>query len=255
MKKFGVQSQSFETYKKFKDICEQQGWVYNDQFSTFREEKVLEHNQCIYFSPIWNEDSQGGPRFSFTCSKDAKINLDTDFAIGVDTAFKYLYELDPEKVKLATRTQWFSLLPDGYRERAEANADIDKRSVLVESVYSALAGGFVWEKSPEKSTFWSKVSHNYLTPALLPPLPDKIKEAPAQSQRLISEWYQDLPRGYRARAIRNMSNDVLVGTMQEAIILGMQWRDTPEKESFWHLVHNFYLGRNSLPAVPDNTVY
>lgn len=86
----------------------------------------------------------------------------------------------PPYVKQKTFEEWLELLPDGYRERAIANIDENRRynEDFSKSIKVALLYSFNWDDSKEGREFWQKVydsidhddTINYL---LLPPLPDK----------------------------------------------------------------------------------
>jgi hypothetical protein len=76
-----------------------------------------------------------------------------------------------------TSKQLLSELPDGYRERALFNAQVDGydsgfKSKHDRTVANALAGCFVWNLTPEGYGFWAAVdAHLRDNSKPLPPLP------------------------------------------------------------------------------------
>jgi hypothetical protein len=69
--------------------------------------------------------------------------------------------------------QWLNELPDGYRERALKNLNLDDEAASMEeeSIIRALNVSFVWYDSPEGHDFWNAVQEHYLEGTPLPPLP------------------------------------------------------------------------------------
>jgi len=74
---------------------------------------------------------------------------------------------------MKTTLEWFNELPDGYRERAIANAgDATWLADLETSVDDALFYAFIWDKPPEGCEFWWAVRSHLVNPKNpLPPLP------------------------------------------------------------------------------------
>jgi hypothetical protein len=78
---------------------------------------------------------------------------------------------------MKTSKQLLSELPDGYRERALANAQADGydsgfKTKHERTAANALAGCFVWTLSPEGHAFWDAVDDHLRNPEKpLPPLP------------------------------------------------------------------------------------
>jgi len=78
---------------------------------------------------------------------------------------------------MKTAKQLLSELPDGYRERAIANAQVegydpDYTSRYAETTSHALAASFVWTLTPEGHAFWDAVdAHLRDRSKPLPPLP------------------------------------------------------------------------------------
>lgn len=69
------------------------------------------------------------------------------------------------------------------------------------------------------------------------------------------EWYQELPDGYRERAIKNCEEpDMKQDSQADAV--GMKARGvTPEGACFWDAVHDHYNYGNPLPPLPtDQTI-
>ena len=70
------------------------------------------------------------------------------------------------------------------------------------------------------------------------------------------EWLNDLPDGYRERAVANCKEwtdgkptDVYL-SIQEAIQGMCNWFETPEKEEFWRDVYFHYAYGTPLPPLP-----
>lgn len=70
----------------------------------------------------------------------------------------------------------------------------------------------------------------------------------------IREWLEQLPEGYRERAIAALLPDRSgrkVRSMDDAILDFCEWSATPEGSPFWSSLHDFYLGERKLkPKLP-----
>lgn len=70
------------------------------------------------------------------------------------------------------------------------------------------------------------------------------------------EWLNELPDGYRERAVANCkdwsgkSPQDVCSSMQEAIVGMCKWKETPEGENFWGYVFAHYAKGNPLPTLP-----
>lgn len=80
---------------------------------------------------------------------------------------------------MKTIQEWLDTLPDGYRERANANLYSTDRLIKPcdpgrseKTMSAAISAAFEWLFTPEKYQFWEDVYYHY-TPANrpLPPLP------------------------------------------------------------------------------------
>lgn len=59
-----VRTDSFALYKAFKEECEKLGWIYNERFTEFTEERS-QRNDCMYFSFEF-DDMEGQPAFALS---------------------------------------------------------------------------------------------------------------------------------------------------------------------------------------------
>lgn len=70
--------------------------------------------------------------------------------------------------------------------------------------------------------------------------------------RPAREWLNDLPPGYRERAIANcekfpINPGEMVGSLLMAISYAFHWGKTPEKPAFWEAVYQHY---DAIPLPP-----
>jgi hypothetical protein len=84
---------------------------------------------------------------------------------------------------------------------------------------------------------------------------------PIPEGKLVREWLQELPDGYRERAWNNLYNpahnngkdeDSRVDDMACAIHLAFPWRSSPEGFHFWDKVESHYRNATPLPPLPDS---
>jgi len=175
--KFAVLSNYFTTYQRFKEDCEKQGWVYNEEYAPFTADTFNERN-FMYFSPSWEGITEGGPRFSFTYGKvtNGTFNLDTNYEGCIREAQEYLTFLREgetivkpiEKVLPKTIEDWLKELPRGYKERALRNTKPERLNRPCDSMSQAIMDFCTWGSTPEQA-FWSNIHCFY---PILPPLPD-----------------------------------------------------------------------------------
>jgi hypothetical protein len=73
-------------------------------------------------------------------------------------------------------------------------------------------------------------------------------------EKTIKEWLEQLPDGYRERALENAEYNLLElhrKTMATSIAAGFAWDDTPEGHSFWADVQKHYFAGTPLPPLPN----
>ena len=73
--------------------------------------------------------------------------------------------------------------------------------------------------------------------------------------KTVNEWFNELPDGYRQRAICNTNKGALetytAATMVKAIYGSFRWSETPEGVTFWSGVKNHYANGTPLPPPPE----
>ncbi len=69
---------------------------------------------------------------------------------------------------MKTIKEWLEALPDGYRERALKNLDVQKAQCLKDGFENAIYAAFFWGESEEGHAFWNEVAHENL-PQFPPP--------------------------------------------------------------------------------------
>jgi hypothetical protein len=75
-------------------------------------------------------------------------------------------------------------------------------------------------------------------------------------EKTIEEWLEQLPDGYRERALANMYEEKrykIVENMQDAIWEGLGWGRTPEGYDFWRGVYSHYFAGTPLPPLPGQS--
>src|SRR5690625_2569316 len=74
-------------------------------------------------------------------------------------------------------------------------------------------------------------------------------------EKTALEWLEDLPDGYRERALENydyMYDGIYpIGGLSDAILDSFHWRSTPEGHKFWKTVYEWALGYVELPPLLD----
>jgi len=81
------------------------------------------------------------------------------------------------------------------------------------------------------------------------------KQKTNNMEKTIKEWFNELPQGYRERALKNAYHSVINrydSTMAEAICYAFSWRVTPEGYDFWSAVHDHYAKGTPLPRLPQS---
>lgn len=68
--------------------------------------------------------------------------------------------------------------------------------------------------------------------------------------KTVKEWFEELPDGYRERALKNLRYNGEEYCMPLAICAGFIWLETSEGENFWGQVVNHYEEGTKLPPLP-----
>ena len=75
--------------------------------------------------------------------------------------------------------------------------------------------------------------------------------------KTVKEWLQELPDGYRERALANLQTDsggLLVDAQHRAVRKLRFWSETKEGYKFWSSVVSYLMGESSdLPPLPQPT--
>ena len=74
-------------------------------------------------------------------------------------------------------------------------------------------------------------------------------------EKTIEEWLSELPDGYRERAMENRKKFPYKGnttatSLDDAILNGFWWGETPEKHNFWQQVYDYFYAP-TLPPLPE----
>jgi len=70
--------------------------------------------------------------------------------------------------------------------------------------------------------------------------------------KTVKEWLQELPDGYRERALGQMLDaDRVVDSINYALVYGLNWLQSNEGFAFWNEMYNHYLSGTSLPPLPE----
>jgi len=70
--------------------------------------------------------------------------------------------------------------------------------------------------------------------------------------KTTKEWLQDLPDGYRERALRNLqkaTQKIEEPSIDEALFGAFEWERTPEGSDFWGAVMRHYKKGTPLPPL------
>lgn len=118
-----------------------------------------------------------------------RANAEEDYITTPISVLRYIGELEkvlsgqehaekPEPKKSPTTyRECLEALPDGYRELALKNAEVqnwggEKPDSDCKNVYEAVALCIVWDKTPQKYRFWDIVYDHYYRNTPLPELPN-----------------------------------------------------------------------------------
>ena len=75
-----------------------------------------------------------------------------------------------------------------------------------------------------------------------------------KEQKTVLEWLNELPDGYRERALDQCDDDcnyLKAESMPEALLSFNSWNNTYEKDMFWRRVWRYFNGeRKTLPKLP-----
>lgn len=76
-----------------------------------------------------------------------------------------------------------------------------------------------------------------------------------KTEKTILEWLEELPDGYRERALKNYYDlnyydGSPINELADAVMWGFYWEDSREMESFWYAVYYWALGLGELPPLP-----
>jgi len=74
-------------------------------------------------------------------------------------------------------------------------------------------------------------------------------------EKTVNEWFNELPDGYRGRALNNAHYSLINtydSTMAEAICRAFSWSGTPEGHDFWSDVKDHYAKGTPLPPLPEH---
>ena len=74
-------------------------------------------------------------------------------------------------------------------------------------------------------------------------------------EKTIREWLEELPDGYRERALENydhMYDSVYpIDGLSDAILDAFLWGGSPEGFEFWNDVIDWSIGEGNLPPLPE----
>lgn len=79
-------------------------------------------------------------------------------------------------------TEWLAMLPDGYRERALSQYNIEIKTAT--NIYDSIFHFAAWENTKEGYVFWYKVYDHYQLGYQLPPLPSTTNDTLAKIREL-----------------------------------------------------------------------
>ena len=83
-----------------------------------------------------------------------------------------------------------------------------------------------------------------------------VKQKTKNMEKTIKEWLEELPEGYRERALNNLRKVAInwhEPTMVGAITGAFLWVESPEGLDFWADVKNHYATGTPLPPLPQKT--
>jgi hypothetical protein len=74
-------------------------------------------------------------------------------------------------------------------------------------------------------------------------------------EKTVKEWLEQLPDGYRERALSNMDaeySERVADSMEVAIVMHSHWSNTREGFSFWYAVYEHCNWGKPLPPLPQD---
>ena len=74
-------------------------------------------------------------------------------------------------------------------------------------------------------------------------------------EKTIKEWFNELPDGYRERALCNLKEpecEWIVEYMDDALCAGFDWNETSEGVGFWAGLCTHYALGTTLPPLPNS---
>ena len=74
-------------------------------------------------------------------------------------------------------------------------------------------------------------------------------------EKTIREWLEELPDGYRERALKNYDTSYhdgyTVNCLSGAILETCHWKNSTEGFDFWNAVYMWAQGKGELPPLPE----
>lgn len=95
-----------------------------------------------------------------------------------------------------TIKEWYSELPDGYRELALKHLSPKNESQIAPSMEQAIKDGFFWSGKPSFA-FWKNVTLHYIKGYSLPPLPDAEPKLDVELLKIKVEKLEKLSDNHR----------------------------------------------------------
>ena len=72
----------------------------------------------------------------------------------------------------------------------------------------------------------------------------------ADEPTTVRGWLETLPSGYRERALGQIKHEIDAGSLSDALLQFMIWKETKEGRPFWNAVDEWALGLCDLPPLP-----
>ena len=102
-----VRSDSFALYKAFKEEVEKMGWIYNERFTEFNEEKVSLYD-CMYFSYDF-DFMEGEPVFAISNTRQKSFQLPEQWYSALNAAQKMI-EANRHKVSVVLNEDYTAVI-------------------------------------------------------------------------------------------------------------------------------------------------
>lgn len=163
--------------------------------------------------------------------------------------------------KNKTILEWLQELPSGYKERAISQYDPNFRTdVPPKNIKDALLFFSDWSDTKEGGAFWHQVFDHYFYNEEPPELPDEPKP---KTKETILDWLEELPEGYRQRAISQYDPSFCLNhsrsdtfsdkptSLAQAVLSFCNWQNTKEGGYFWDKVYLHYTCGEKLPELPN----